>query len=106
MLLEPLAAAGDRAAGARPPATNTSILPSVSRQISSAVVRRWISGFAGFENWFGTKQSPRSRQIRRASSTASFIPPIDSTQTTSAPYSRSSFSRSRLMPCGIVMTRS
>ena len=62
------------------PATNTSTVPSVSRQISSAVVRRWISGLAGFENWFGTKQSPRSRQIRRASSTASFIPPIDSTQ--------------------------
>ena len=35
-------------------ATSTSILPSVSRQISSAVVRRWISGLAGFENWFGT----------------------------------------------------
>jgi hypothetical protein len=63
----------------------TSIFPSTSRQISSAVVRRCTSGLAGFENWFGTKQSPRSRQIRFASSTASFIPPIDSTQTTSAP---------------------
>jgi hypothetical protein len=87
-------------------ATNTSSFPSRSRQISSAVVRRWTSGLAGFENWFGTQQSPRSRQMRRASSIASFMPPIDSTQTTSAPYSRSSFSRSRLMPCGIVMTRS
>ena len=36
------------------PATSTSTLPSRSRQISSAVVRRWISGLAGFENWLGT----------------------------------------------------
>ena len=32
------------------PATKMSILPSVSRQISSAVVVRWISGLAGFSN--------------------------------------------------------
>ncbi len=32
------------------PPTKMSILPSVSRQISSAVVVRWISGFAGFSN--------------------------------------------------------
>ena len=32
------------------PATRMSTLPSVSRQISSAVVRRWISGLAGFSN--------------------------------------------------------
>ncbi len=32
------------------PATTTSTRPSVSRQISSAVVRRWISGLAGFSN--------------------------------------------------------
>ena len=32
-----------------------SIRPSVSRQISSAVVRRWISGLAGFLNCWGMK---------------------------------------------------
>ena len=32
------------------PATKMSTPPSVSSQISSAVVRRWISGFAGFSN--------------------------------------------------------
>src|SRR2546421_579156 len=35
------------------PATRISTLPSVSRQISSAVVRRWISGFAGLLNCCG-----------------------------------------------------
>ena len=37
------------------PATRMSTFPSVSRQISSAVVRRWISGFAGFWNCCGMK---------------------------------------------------
>ena len=32
------------------PETRISTFPSVSRQISSAVVRRWISGLAGFLN--------------------------------------------------------
>ena len=57
----------------------------MSRQISSAVVRRWISGLAGFENWSQMKASPRSAAIRRAASTASFIPPRDSVISTSAP---------------------
>ena len=67
------------------PATSTSTRPSVSRQISSAVVRRWISGLAGLPNWSGMKQSPRSPAIFSAASTASFIPPIDSVIRTSAP---------------------
>ena len=67
------------------PATKASTFPSMSRQISSAVVRRWISGLAGFENWSGMKQSPRSPAICRAASTASSMPPIDSTTDTSAP---------------------
>ena len=46
------------------PATIASTLPSVSRQISSAVVRRWISGLAGLENWSGMKAFPRSPAIR------------------------------------------
>jgi hypothetical protein len=57
----------------------------VSRQISSAVVRRWTSGLAGFENWSGMNASPRSAAIRRAASTASCIPPSDSVTSTSAP---------------------
>ena len=32
------------------PETRMSALPSVSRQISSAVVRRWTSGLAGLRN--------------------------------------------------------
>ena len=86
------------------PATSASTRPSRSRQISSAVVRRWISGLAGFENWSGMKQSPRSSAICRAACTASSMPPIDSTIDTVAPYIRRSASRSRLMPCGIVST--
>ena len=35
------------------PATRMSTWPSVSFQISSAVVRRWISGLAGFSNCCG-----------------------------------------------------
>ena len=37
------------------PETRMSTLPSVSRQISSAVVLRWISGLAGFWNCCGMK---------------------------------------------------
>ena len=37
------------------PHTRMSTLPSVSRQISSAVVRRWMSGFAGFSNCCSTR---------------------------------------------------
>ena len=33
------------------PATKMSTLPSVSAQISSAVVRRWMSGLASLANW-------------------------------------------------------
>ena len=33
------------------PATNASILPSVSSQISGPVVFSWIAGFAGLSNW-------------------------------------------------------
>ena len=35
------------------PETRMSTVPSVSSQISSAVVRRWIAGFAGFSNCWG-----------------------------------------------------
>ena len=87
------------------PATNTSTRPPVASQISGPVVRRWISGLAGLENWSGRNTSSPVA-IARAASTASFIPPIDSVISTRAPYSRSSPSRSRLMPWGIVSTSS
>ena len=47
--LHHLRAAGDRPSGPVPQ-TRMSTWPSVSRQISSAVVRRWMSGLAGFSN--------------------------------------------------------
>ena len=43
------------------PATNASSRPSVASRISSAVVRRWTSGFAGFSNCCGMKYSGCSR---------------------------------------------
>src|SRR5271170_2037078 len=87
------------------PATSTSTRPSSARSISGPVVRRWISGLAGFENWSGRNVSG-SRAIARAACTASAIPPSDSVMSTRAPYSRSRLSRSRLIPCGSVSTRS
>ena len=67
------------------PHTSASTLPSMSRQISSAVVRRWMSGFAGLENWSQMNASPFSAAISFAAATASSIPPIDSVMRTSAP---------------------
>ena len=74
-LLEHLPHAGDRATGADP-ADDASTSPSRSRQISSAVVRRWTSGFAGLLNCCGMKraalghdplgQLPPPRSSRRA----------------------------------------
>ncbi len=66
------------------PATKAPTSPSVSRQISSAVVRRWISGLAGLENCCGMKPLRCSR-ISSASSTASLIPPSEGVSRTSAP---------------------
>ena len=66
------------------PATKAPISPSVSRQISSAVVRRCTSGLAGLENCCGMKPLRCSR-ISSASSTASVIPPSEGVSLTSAP---------------------
>ena len=87
------------------PQTSTSSLPSSASHSSGPVVRRWASGLAGLENWSGRKTSGFVA-IARAASTASFIPPSDSVICTRAPYRRSRPSRSRLMPCGSVSTRS
>ena len=65
-------------------ATKAPISPPVSRQISSAVVSRWIRGLAGLENWSGMNPL-RCSAISRASSTASVMPPSDGVSRTSAP---------------------
>ena len=66
------------------PATSTSTRSSSASSSSGAVVRRWISGLAGLENWSGRKASSRAASPR-AASTASFIPPSDSVISTRAP---------------------
>ena len=87
------------------PATSTSGAPSRARSISGPVVRRCAWGLAGLENWSGSHtSSPRASSL--AAATASLIPPSDSVILTSAPYSFSRLSRSRLIPCGSVSTSS
>ena len=76
------------------PATNTSIAPPVSRQISSAVVRRWISGLAGFLNCCGTIASGVSRASSSARAMAPFMPCAAGVSTSSAPSSASILRRS------------
>ena len=53
-LLQHLADAGYGPAGPTPD-TTMSTVPSVSAQISSAVVARWTAGLAGFSNCWGMK---------------------------------------------------
>jgi hypothetical protein len=64
-LLEHLADAGDRAAGADAGDDDVDP-PSVSFQISSAVVRRWISGLASLANWRASTAPSRSATISSA----------------------------------------
>ena len=52
------------------PATRMSISPSVSAQISSAVVVRWISGLASLANWRARMAPGRSATISSARLTA------------------------------------
>ena len=64
--------------------TKTSTPPPVSSQISTAVVRRWTSGFAGFANWSSITASGSSATTSRARDTASVIK-MPGVSTTSAP---------------------
>ena len=84
------------------PLTTMSTAPAVSRQISSAVVRRWISGFAGFWNCCGIKASGSSRTIASARAMAPRIPCAAGVNSSSAPSSRSILRRSTDMLSGIV----
>ncbi len=78
----------------------------MSRQISSAVVRRWISAFAGLSNWRASTAPGVSAAMRSAVSTASVMPLYGSVSTSSAPYAFSSVRRSFDIDAGIVrMTR-
>ena len=73
---------------------NTSSRPSVSFQISSAVVLRWISGLAGFSNCCGMTAPGVSRTSSSARATAPFMPCGPGVSTSSAPRNASILRRS------------
>ncbi len=85
------------------PATTMSTPPSVSAQISSAVVRRCTSGLALFANCL-TCTAPVSAPICSALATAPFMPSEPGVSTSSAPKARSSARRSFDIVSGIVRT--
>ena len=83
------------------PATSASIVPSVSAQSSSAVVLRWISGFAGLRNCWGMKASGSSPAISLALSMAPCMRFAPSVSTSFAPKARRVTRRSTLKVSGI-----
>ena len=85
------------------PAMTMSTLPSVSFQISSAVVLRWIAGLASLANWRAEDGAALLGDLDRPV-TAPFIPVDGSVRTSSAPNARSSARRSLLIDSGIVRT--
>jgi hypothetical protein len=87
------------------PATKALTLPSVSAQISSAVVATCAAGLSGFSNCMGMKALSRAAAMRAASSMAPFMPLAASVSTTSAPRPRTSLRRSTDMDSGMVMMR-
>src|SRR5579862_3187782 len=84
------------------PATRKSTLPSVSRQISSAVVRRWMAGLAGLENCWGMKLFGICCFNSSARAIAPFMPLAPSVSTSLAPRIFNSLRRSRLIVSGMV----
>ena len=70
--------------------------------ISSAVVRRWISGFAGFWNCCGMMEPGVSARSSSARATAPFMPAEPGVSTISAPYARRITRRSIDMVSGMV----
>ena len=85
------------------PEITKSTPPSVSFQISSAVVRRWMSGLAGFSNCWGMIASGDEATISCALAMAPFMPWAAGVSTSSAPSSASILRRSMDMDSG--MTR-
>ncbi len=67
------------------PATKASIRPCVSFQISSAVVLRWISGFAGLLNCWGMIAPGISFRSSSALAIAPFMPCGPGVSASSAP---------------------
>ena len=85
------------------PDTNASIVPSVADQISSAVVWRCTSGFAGFSNCCGIKAfSPYSSTSSPARAIAPGIPLGPGVKTISAPSIFNNTRRSTDIVSGIV----
>ena len=84
------------------PATKMSTVPSVSRQISSAVVARWMAGLAGFSNCCGMKYRGSVLAISSALAIAPGMPSAPGVRISSAPSAFSSRRRSRLIVSGIV----
>ncbi len=78
--------------------------PSVSFQISSAVVLRWISGLASLANWRARMDPSRSATISSARLTAPFMPSDPGVRMSSAPKARSSARRSLDIVSGMVST--
>ena len=88
------------------PATTMSTPPSVSAQISSAVVRRWMAGLASLANWRARTAPGRSAATASALFTAPFMPSAPGVRMSSAPKARRSARRSFDMVSGIVSTTS
>ena len=85
------------------PETKMSTLPSVSFQISGPVVRKWMSGLAGFLNCCGRKYLFGSlATISSALAMAPFMPLAPSVRTSSAPKALSMRRRSIDMVSGMV----
>jgi len=84
------------------PATSMSILPSVSSHSSTAVVRRWISGLAGFWNCCGMTALGISLRSCSALRIAPFMPSAPGVSTTSAPSALRIIRRSMLIVSGMV----
>ena len=86
------------------PATKMSIVPSVSRQSSSAVVVAWISGLAGFSNCCGMTAPGISSSSSSALRIAPFIPSEAGVRMSSAPSSLRTLRRSSETLSGIAIT--
>src|SRR5882724_3673319 len=84
------------------PETMMSTLPSVSFQISSAVVLRWIAGLAGLANCWRMRLPGILAASSSAFAMAPFMPFGPSVRMTRAPRILSSLRRSMLIVSGIV----
>ena len=84
--------------------TRMSTKPSVSAQISSAVVRLWTAGLAGLLNCWGIHAPGVVRTISSALAMAPFIPSLPGVRTSFAPSMARRVRRSRDMVSGMVST--